>query len=92
MVPHSNEIFFESGRAVSILIPLMKICVQYEAVRQADKSAIQAAQTREAEWKTYLECSPLPDPRVDAELNTFLSIFEHETVRVVNQTADSVSV
>ncbi len=39
-----------------------------------------AMQTRAADWQAFVECSPLPLPQSDADLNTFLAIFEQVCV------------
>ncbi len=43
----------------------------------------EAAVAEAAEWARQLACSPLPSGNSDAEVNTFISIFESEQVPCV---------
>ncbi len=50
--------------------------LQVATMRQMRLSELLATQSRAADWQAFVECSPLPLAHSDADINTFMSIFE----------------
>jgi hypothetical protein len=50
--------------------------LQVATMRQMRLTELLATQSRAADWQAFVECSPLPLAHSDADLNTFMSIFE----------------
>lgn len=48
------------------------------ARRHAEIEALNSARARASEWAAHVECSSLPAPESDADLNTYMSILDHE--------------